>query len=338
MSRTKATTVRPSKPATAQLSTALHATAIGEARTEFDELDTNWGIVPTTHRDRFEQDWAAIAEAATKLELKNAGQLVTEQPALLSSLTGESKLATFKAAALEDLHRLRNTIVMVTAGAAAMSNLPVEAIYHQSVTCPHKRTPNTERPAFDDEIALLRTAAAITITNDPTDQAALMYALCDAGMLVAETTYVTLDHFDDLDAPTMAEAQGNRARYSASTCKRLLPLERFTSQVIARATTHLGTDPATKVVYRPRLHQDGSPSAAASACGVIRRFITPIVNSTDLTGSSIPRWRIAHTLDTQGEQWAKEIAGCPTVERVRQIADRKLPTTTSMTPITVTRF
>ena len=225
---------------------------------------------------------------------------------LLTALTDESKLATFKAAAaLEDLHRLRNTIVMVTAGAAAMSNLPVGAIYLQSVTCLRKRTLKTERPAFDDEIALLRTAAAITITNDPTNQAALMYALCDAGLLVAETTYVTLDHFDDLDAPTMVEAQGNRGRYSANTCKRLLPLEKFTSQVIARAATHLGNDPATKIAYRPRKHTDGSPSAAASACGVIRRFITPIIDSADITGSSIPRWRIAHTLDTQGQEWAK---------------------------------
>lgn len=331
MSRTKA--------AAAQLSTALHLTPIGEARTEFDEFDTTWGIVPATHRDRFEQDWASIARAATKLGLKNAAQLVTEQSALLSSLTGEGKLATFKAAApLEDLHRLRNTIVMVTAGAAAMSNLPVEAIYLESVTCPHKRTPNTERPAFDDEIALLRTAAAITITNDPTSQAALMYALCDAGMLVAETTYVTLEHFDDLDAPTMAEAQGNRARYSASTCKRLLPLEKFASQVIARAATHLGTDPATKIAYRPRKHADGSPSAAASACGVIRRFIAPIIDSSDITGSSIPRWRIAHTLDTQGEQWAKEIAGCPTVERVRQIADKRIPISVPKVRNTITKF
>ncbi len=312
-----------SRPTATPLPDTLHTITIDEARTDFDTLDQAWGIIPNTHRSRFEEDWASIRRAATEQGLTHTAQLVTAQSRLLTALTGETELSTFKPFVVaEQLHRLRNTVLMVVAGAAGASGLPVEGIYARSVNCLQRRTGHTHRPFLDDEIALARTAAVITITQTPTSQAAGTYTLLDAGQNLIETTQTTLADLDDATQPTLVAAAGT----GAGIAGRILPLDTFHSMLLATIAATTPDDQRTPLTYKPRTSVPGTNAAACSASGVIKRFLEPLhLYGVGISPASITRWRVAHAWDTHEDKaWAMEIAGTRDLARATRIADREL--------------
>jgi hypothetical protein len=133
----------------------------------------------------------------------------------------------------------------------------------------------------------------------------------------------------------MVNALGHRTLQA-----RILPLEDFHTRALAR---RLATPQVTAVdkpiAYNPRTNQAGSDEAMISAYGVVNRLLDAVgLRHPDVAPSSIRRWRIAHTHDTQGLVAASEIAGCRPDTTLR-LADRQtLPAANRPQTATITRF
>ena len=283
--------------------------SVDQARAAFDRLHHAWDLVPATHQIAFEQDWAAIAAVAARTHLTTADDLVRHQSKILTSLTGLKSVTVYLAAEPADnLHRYRNTIVAVAAAAGAELGVPLETVCAGSVTGLKARTARNERALVDDEITLLRTSCAITVSINPASKPAAVYALCDAGQRIKETTLVGPDDLDDIDHPTLVHANGSLPRVAPRT----LPLDPFASLVLAKAA-RAALAPKRKsplLAYTPQKNQPGSPAAGISASGVARGAMSQVgLAHNDVTASSITRWRVNYAWFAQGALAATQISG-----------------------------
>lgn len=190
--------------------------------------------------------------------------------------------------------------------AGAMFNVDIAPALERSVTL-KQRTQARERPLTDDEITLLRFMAVIKATKVASSQAAAVYALCDAGQTPNETTSVTVADVDDRPDAPLVQAPGHHR----GLAPRLLPLEPFHTTVLAdRISQAAARSPRATIAYAPRTNTPGSKAAAASATGVVTRFMSEAkVANVDVTPASIRHWRIRYTWLTCGADAAVQMSG-----------------------------
>ena len=300
------------EPGSEPLIRALTGLDLSEARTDFDRLNERFKLIPTTHQAAFNSTWVKILAVAATTGIHDLYDLVARQRPILRDLTGltnTDKLAQYHCAErAEELHLYRNTIVAITAAAAANFAADVSAVYAHSVKSLKARTVSAHRPLTDDEIVLLRTAAAIVVSRTPTNQPAGVYAQLDIGLTVKETTESTIADLDDPTWPTMIVGLGNRNGLAG----RILPLDHFGSTVLAGSSIAAASHgkQSALLTYKPRTNQPGSFAAATSASGVINRFMSEVgLAHTDVTPGSINRWRIRHTWLTDSPHAAEQLSG-----------------------------
>ena len=147
---------------------------------------------------------------------------------------------------------------------------------------------------MDDEITVLRTVTAVTACGAPTSQRVGIYALCDAGMLSAETTSANVSDIDGpLQQPTAILASGTA---SGLVSDRLVPLEAFHRRALAPTIAAAIARGPKAPTCKPTKNLPGSFAASASANGVVGRLLADCgLAHTDTTPASLHRWRITTT-------------------------------------------
>lgn len=302
------------------LSAALAGYTLSEAAAHFAEFAATYHVIPDTFATEFNTTAAHILQVAATLHLTTLKDLLAKDTLVLRTATGAENLTARHSPELRaKIHVHRNTLLTLALGAAHVAGINTQGITDAVITLT-SRTQKTDRPLTDDEIALLRTHTIVAITRPRTALAATVYALCDAGQEVRETTLVTAADVDDTTAPTMVNALGRHGLEA-----RILPLEDFHTGVLAdRLTMLTEVDAAHPIAYQPRSNEPGSAQAMTSAHGVVARFLAAVgLRQPDVTASSIRRWRIAHTYDTHGLPAAMELAGVDAALTLR-LANRSI--------------
>lgn len=213
------------------LNDSLRAMPLDEALEVFLALDADWSLIPDGHEDQLASDWDLAVEGCGSLGIATVHGLLTELPAVLTAATGVPNVTGFHTGADQALlHRTRNAALAVAVATAP--NHDPAAILDTTRRTLRARTSLPARALVDDEITLLRTVAAVTACGAPTSQRVGTYALCDAGMLCAETTSADVSDIDGpLQQPTAILASGTA---SGLVSDRLVPLEAFHRRALAR--------------------------------------------------------------------------------------------------------
>lgn len=315
------------------VSCALPSYPITEMTTDSAEFNDTHSVLPSTVAEAFDAAWQLIVKTAAIQNLHTAADLIDHHKPVLRHIAGVTNLTARLALDERDrIHLHRNVLLTVLLGAAHVARIDTTSLA-EAISTLTRRTQRTDRPLFDDEIALLRTRAVIALGRKATAQAATVYTLCDAGQECRETTHVTPSDLDDTTAPTMVNALGYRG-----LDMRILLLEAFHTNALATRLAMLPQGaPDQTIAYNPRTSSPGSDTAMVSAYGVIERLLDAAgLRHPDVSPSSIRRWRIAHTLSTKGLIAAADIAGRP-VEQVERLAGVTLPRT-APTTTGITRF
>jgi hypothetical protein len=289
------------------LSPSFAAIQLAELMEEYTRFDAANDVTPATHRPDLIETWHRIEQAATALGYLNVGALLDGFAKVLTRLTGEKNTTQFAALDIRDeFHLYRNTAMTFVVVAGAMINADIAPALERSFPL-KQRTQARERPLTDDEITLLRVIAVIKARKAVSSQAAAVYALCDAGQTPMETTSVTVADVDDRPDAPLVQAPGHRQGLAA----RLLPLEPFHTTVLAdRISQAAARSPWATIAYAPRTNEPGSSAAAASATGVVTRFMTEAkVANADVNPASIRHWRIRYTWLTCGADAAVQLSG-----------------------------
>jgi hypothetical protein len=317
-----------------QLSTALGTYPTSDLVTDFAEFATTHHVLPATFELTFEAALDRILEAAAEHGIRNTHALLSNYKLVLRTTTGVTNLtAHLRPAERARVHLHRNVLLTAVLGAAHTARIDLTGI-RETVRPLTRRTQKTDRPLTDDEIALLRTHCATSLTTPASALAATVYTLCDAGAELREVTLVTPADIDSVSTPTLVYALGNRTVQA-----RLLPLEGFHTRSLARRLASPQVTALKKpIAYNPRTNQAGSDQAMISAYGVTNRLLDAVgLRQPDVAPSSIRRWRIAHTHDTQGVAAAIQIAGCKP-DAVLRLADREATRTQTSVRAAITRF
>lgn len=301
------------------LSPALASYPTADMATDFAEFAATHHVLPETFASTFDDTLARILKVAADHKLLTMDAVLSKYQLVLRVATGVTNLtARLSLDQRARVHLHRNVLLTAALGAAYVARIDLTGI-REAVHPLTRRTQKTDRPLTDDEIALLRSHCVIGLAAPATALAATLYTLCDAGEELREATQVTPADVDSREAPTIVNALGRR-RLAA----RVLPLEDFHTQALARrlATPQTSADDKP-IAYNPRTNQAGSDEAMISAYGVVNRLLDAVgLRHPDVAPSSIRRWRIAHTHDTQGVAAAIEVAGCKP-EDVMRLADRQ---------------
>lgn len=312
------------------LTRSLDSYTIPELVADFDEFNAAFGVLPEPFASDFASALEELAAAASARGVRDVAALLSEHQALLRHLTGTPNLTARHAQATRHrIHLLRNVLLTAVLGAGHVARVSTDGVTQAVITLT-RRTQQTDRPLEHDEIALLRTHAAIAMQTPRTAQAAAVYALCDAGAELREVSAVMAHDLDDLAAPTLVHAAGFGRRVES----RILPLETFHTVVVgARATERAQAGQAGPIAYNARSNEACSTAALSSAHGMIDRPLAALgLKHADVTASSVRRWRIAYTVDTAGVEMAAEIAGLPERD-VPRLANRAVrPDETEVRP------
>lgn len=296
-----------------QLSILLKHYSLTEVADDFAAFDARYGVLPAAFRDSFEAAFGELLAAATERGLGTAHQLLREHGALLRDMVQVDRLTGRHALADRTrLHTLRNVLLTVVLGAAHHAEIDTAGIA-ASVTTLTRRTDKTDRALLDDEIALMRTRAALAMGNAKAAQAATLYALCDAGCTTGEATAVTPADLDGTDAPSLVQT-GGEGRVEA----RFLPLDGFHAKTL-RTRVALGNVALDRpVAYNPRKHAPGSKDAGVSAHIIVTRYLKELgLKHSDTTAASVRRWRVATAWRESGLAMAMEIAGLSERDTIR---------------------
>ncbi|WP_282947848.1 hypothetical protein [Cellulomonas endometrii] len=291
------------------LTHTLDSYTIPEMVADFDEFNATFGVLPEPFTAVFASALEDLASAASARGVRDVAALLSAHQALLRHLSGTPNLTARHSLATRDrIHLLRNVLLTAVLGAGHVARVSTDGVSEAVITLT-RRTQQTDRPLEHDEIALLRTHAAIAMQTPRTSQAAAVYALCDAGAELREVSAVMAHDLDDVTAPTLVHAAG----YGRRVESRVLPLETFHMVVVgARATERAQAGQAGPIAYNARSNEACSVAALSSAHGVIDRQLEVLgLRHADVTASSVRRWRIAYTVDTAGVEVAAEIAGLP---------------------------
>jgi len=313
---TKATKTTARSALKTELSPVLKTIPTGEALADFHALCETWDLIPDDARDGIAAAVVEIVQAADRVGIKTLHQLITDQGALLTTLTGASNPTEAKPSIVaERQHTYRNLIVAMTASSSAANACSPDAAYHHATRLP-ARTTATRRPCTDDEIVLLRTAAALDSLRDCDAEPANIYALAEAGATPGKTTTISRDSFNDGEHPTVIRVPGSRRKGATGAH---LPLDDFNTRLLGRRlqSAHArALTPTEPLTYRPRKNLPGSPEACASATGVLNRFMTKVgLANSDVTASSITKWRQATICHQRGADAAAQASGRKSPER-----------------------
>lgn len=319
------------------LNDSLRAMPLDEALEVFLALDADWSLIPDGHEDQLASDWDLAVEGCGSLGIATVHGLLTELPAVLTAATGVPNVTGFHTGADQALlHRTRNAALAVAVATAP--NHDPAAILDTTRRTLRARTSLPARALVDDEITLLRTVAAVTACGAPTSQRVGTYALCDAGMLCAETTSADVSDIDGpLQQPTAILASGTA---SGLVSDRLVPLEAFHRRALAPTiAAAIARGPKALLTYKPTKNLPGSFAASASANGVIGRLLADCgLAHTDTTPASLHRWRITTTWHTHGPAIAMQLGGRADLEATRRHACISLEPIPAVSPAAVENF
>lgn len=289
------------------LSPTLATIPVDQLLEEFEAFDAAHRVTPNGYGATLTRTWNQITRAAASRGLGETGALLTELTDVLVDLTGEKNLSQYPPLAVRDqLHLYRNTTITVILAAAAMIGADTRPVLAGAPTL-KQRTQSRDRPLTHDEITVLRVLAATRVAAKSSSQAATVFALCDAGQTPTETTQVTVNDIDDRIQCPLVQTAGHRRGLSA----RLLPLDAFHTAILAeRMSQDPRRRPSDTLSYAPRTNAPGSDAAAASASGIVSRFMAEAkIANIDVAPCSIRAWRIRHAWDTQGPDAAMQISG-----------------------------
>lgn len=292
----------------------LSSFSIEEAIEVFEATASRHGLIPDAFRTDLDQTLTDLIHATTRLGLGTAGDLVSSQAEVIRHLTGVRFLSEYQPTAMADqLHRYRNVIAAVAATTALSFGGKAEAVYTLMPNL-KRRTTHLGRPLTYDEILLARVEALRDSLRSATSKRAVAYALTDAGMAPVETTQIGAAHLGpDLDRPELAEAPGNQHLGG-----RLLALDSFSSQILARRLEH-GGDPSseTPINYKATKTHEDAYAAGASVSSMLSRLLKDInIANHDVIPSSITLWRVATVLEADGDVAAWRVSGRSTIPQM----------------------
>lgn len=318
-SKTQGTTGTKTK-AKAPISPVLRTYTIPSALEVLLETDQRHGIIPAAGRQELLTALHAIIAQAEDLGLRHAGDLISEQTAMLKALTGAKTIREPQTTQVADrLHSYRNLMLSLAVVATADFGGDPSGLYQRMAKL-KARTCEFRRALTDDEILLARIAAHTMSLQETRSERAAVYAMVEAGMVPRETPHLTLEAFVANEVPEGILAAGH-----THLEERFVPLDQFESGILGRfmqdahsagvsQTTSLTYSPRTTgASYAPEKHKPGTREATAAAHGLLERMLKEIgLYNGDVTTTSIRLWRLLGTYRAAGATAAQELAGLGT--------------------------
>lgn len=301
----------------APLHHVLRSIALAEAVEILRDLDAQYSVIPDGYHATLETTIVAITAAASDLGLTQVADLVEHIERLLRHLLPVHKIsANLPTDIAEPLHTYRNTTAALVLSAAASFTKQPELV-HGAIPRLAARTTSMGRPFSDDEILLLRVDAATA----PGQVHTTVYALADTGLVNHEISIITPDHLDEPRDPSGIIAPGTETLVS-----RHRPLDAFSNRLLAAALAHhrdrAKRSDTTSLTYRPRTGRAGTDNASASSQQILDRRIKLVgLGNTDVSASSISKWRIHTVFLTQGPAAAREAYGVADPARTDRVVN-----------------
>lgn len=300
----------------APLRGVLGSIPLAEAVEQLHNLDGTYSVIPDGYHATLDATIDTITAAAVDLGLTHAADLVEHIELLLRHLVPVGKIAASVPTDIaEPLHTYRNTaaaLILVAASVSPHSDRALAAIPQLAA-----RSTALDRPFTDDEILLLRVDAA---TAHESVRAAV-YALADTGLVHHEISLVTPDHLDEPRDPWAIIAPGTKNLVS-----RHRALDAFGNRVLDAALAHhrgrAERSDTTSLTYQPRTGKPGTAASAASSQQVLdRRIKLAGLDNTDVSASSIAKWRISTVFVNQGPAAAREAYGVADPARTDRVVN-----------------
>ena len=251
-----------------------------------------------------------IVAAAEDLGVPDLAGLVERAQEIVEEVTGLSAADRgqfLKSPRVLEVQRVRNTLAALVASVAVAAEQDARPIL---AALPKLQAPQGGRTRIltGEEILLLRLHTLGLARHRRGHGPASQYMLVEAGARPSETTAVRPADFDNLHDPAAVALSGMRG-YAKPRTVSLPAWCRPVMQQIMTAHLAQHETAATSLLAYHGTHPAGSHEASASASGNLSRAMrhAGIVHQPEAT--SILRWRIAHTEDTEGTNAAAVRSG-----------------------------